>query len=139
MKLSNRNITWTKFAENLSEAIPTSIDILLDEKKKQDVPEKAKAFLSEFNNIYNGLLNNVRVNLIQRLDPVQKGLEEIAKIAATEMPNSENERERDQFKSNLEAQLRNLKSQIERGANEAVTLMRTIVQECNEIIAVVSK
>lgn len=110
----------------LSKAIPTPDSF--STKSSRDQQKRAiEIFLSQFDQIYTKLLNDVRANLPQELDPVLKELGAISSILEMdEKTVTENSEE-------LLATLRTKSIAVTSAANQSLRLLRTIVQLTNQL------
>lgn len=84
-------------------------------------------FAKEFQDDFQDLLNNVRVNLPQKLKGVTDGVQELAEV--TSMPPQDIA----DSASQIQQQVTTTNSQIDSSANNATNLISTIVQELNDI------
>lgn len=121
----NRRLKIEAILDGLSTTIPEDIS---NEKERETVQKTIEEYYKEFQKVNDQLLNNVRVNLQKQLKPIFDSFKSL--IAISDLDQSTISEKQDE----VERQIGALESRMEASKNQAIRLMRTIVQQCNDII-----
>lgn len=104
------------------------IELTDTEADREKTADEMAQFMDDFNDLYKQLVANVQSNLANELDPVWNELQTLQQVL--DLPADDINSD----PATVERAINTAYSRVKAGAGGATRLMRSIVQQCNEII-----